>query len=307
MKRTALYALLVFGIGTPACFGQIDDFNDGNDAGWTRYNPIGVGSWSLPNGNSYRIRTAPSPDPMNFGPGRAGSLRNGVTYTNFYVAVDVINWDDTVPQAFGILARVTDAGPGATKGYAFTFDRGTTATSGDVDISVITGEVPTGLTLLGEDSFHLVPGRTYRFVFIGTGPNFEGRVYEHPNLTTPVVQVMSLNPDATYGSGVCGLVMYDNSSNDLGTTDATFDNYFALDVEPPRLTAEHGFFGDIHVSWPDTPGFDLQGTPALSGGPIVWTDITEGIVLLPDGRRQYTTTRKVGGNQFYRLRRQQGP
>jgi hypothetical protein len=293
----------------PLCLAQSDDFDDGNDFGWTRYNPIGVGSWSVVDGG-YRIQTAPSPAPDVVGPGRAGSLRNDVTYTNFQVSVDITNWNDSVHQAFGILARITDPAPGATKGYAFTYDRGTTPTSGDMDMSVITGEVPSGVSgVSGEDNIHLLPGRTYRFVFIGVGPNLEGLVYEHPNLTNPVVRMVG--SDTTYESGVCGLVVYDSSAGGMGITDATFDNYSAMIPPPPppppppqlaiaRTTEVEG----VIVSWPtNAVGFVLQAGDALPPSAPGWADITDGILVNEmTGRYEYFDFTSGGNNLFFRLR-----
>ena len=63
MKKLA-FLLLVAAL--PAFLhAQTDDFNDGNDAGWTRFNPIGVGSFSVVNGG-YRLQTSPSPNPGAF-------------------------------------------------------------------------------------------------------------------------------------------------------------------------------------------------------------------------------------------------
>jgi hypothetical protein len=119
--------------------GQADDFNDGNDTSpapaWSRYNPLGGGTWSFPGGNSYRIEAAASPDPGNHGPGRSASIRP-VTYTNFYVAVDIVNWDDSLHQVAGVMARIGNVGPGTTTGYLFSHDRGNplSSTAGDMDI-----------------------------------------------------------------------------------------------------------------------------------------------------------------------------
>src|SRR5437899_12480833 len=70
---------------------QSDDFNDGNDNGWTRYDPLGdlgagpQATFSFPNG-AYRIQATKNPlFPSAVGVARAGSLREDVTYTNFYV------------------------------------------------------------------------------------------------------------------------------------------------------------------------------------------------------------------------------
>src|SRR5262245_8309341 len=108
VKLFAIPALLSFALTSPvqAQLYFSDDFNDGNDTSpaWIRYDPIGShpqlpdqAVWTFPNGG-YRIQTPPSPLPAQVGPGRAGSLRPEV-YTDFYIAVDIVNWDDTKDQA----------------------------------------------------------------------------------------------------------------------------------------------------------------------------------------------------------------
>ena len=256
---------------------QSDDFNDGNDAGWQRYNPFAsaganIVRWEFTNGG-YRIRTtAPSPSSAQLGPGRAGSLRSEV-YTNFYIAVDIVNWDDTLPHAAGILARVQTPGLGSTTGYAFTWDRGNPAspTAGDVDISSITGEAPTGVSVSGADQIHLEPGKSYRFVFIGRGSQLEGRVYELPDTETPRVRV--IGDDPTYSFGVGGLVIYDNSSGATNICDVTFDNYFASIVEPPRIRITPMGFGFHELFWPlEASEFVLQSSTVLPAAANDWTD-----------------------------------
>jgi hypothetical protein len=307
MKRLTLYTLLVpiFSIVLPpACFGQSDDFNDGDDAGWVRYDPLGgVGagaqtSWSFTNGG-YRIRSGRHPAiPASAGPARGGAYHTN-DYTDFYLSADIVNWDETLDQAIGLLARMTQLGLGTTDGYALTYQ----VPDHDIDITRFTDEgavETTSIPLTPTDDIQMIPGRSYRYVWIGKADQFTVRVYELPNLTTPILECTGT--DSVYTHGVCGFLVYDNTSAGNIGADATFDNYFALDVEPPKLVAEKGFFDDIIVSWPDTPGFVLQGTPDLSTSPVGWTDITEGIVLV-EGRKQLITTSQAGGNRFFRLRR----
>lgn len=260
---------------------ESDDFNDGNDTGWSRYSPLAPlgapGVFTLTNGG-YRLRTAArSPDPLTYGAGRAGSIRSEV-YTNFYISVDIVNWDDTLPHAAGILARVRNPGLGTTTGYAFTWDRGNpaSATAGDVDFSRIAGEAPTGINPSEPDRLHMEPGKSYRFVFIGRGPNLEGRVYELPDTVTPKVRVTVTDStvDPTYEYGTGGLVIYDNSTGATNVCDVTFDNYYATDIEPPRIKmTDHGF-GTWELSWPrEASPFVLQSSPVLPGDAQDWTDV----------------------------------
>lgn len=280
---------------------QTDDFNDGDDMGWTRYDPIGshpqlpdIATFSFVNGG-YRIQTAPSPSPATVGPGRAGSLRMDASYTDFYVSVDITAWDTNVNQAFGILARVTGVGLGATDGYAMTWDAG----GRDLDISVFTNEAPVNVPGQAGGGANLVLGRTYRMVFMGQGTLLIGEVYEIPNLETPLASISAVS-DA-WPSGVAGLIVYDNSSGASGTTDTTFDNYFALSFKPPRLKIQAQDFGDILVSWPIEPtNYVLQATSTLGAN---WTDITEDIGEdTAAGRRFYTDNLFLRDLRFYRLR-----
>jgi hypothetical protein len=288
---------------------QSDDFNDGNDNGWTRYDPFGglganIVQWSFP-GGGYRIRTiAPSPNFALAGPGRGGSLRSEI-YTDFYIAVDIVNWSNALPQAVGILARIRDAGLGTTTGYAFTWSRGNPAsdTAGSVDISVITGEDPSGIDFTGSDQIHFEPGKAYRLVFIGRGPTLEGRVYELPDTTTPKIDVIGTDPDATYPSGAGGLVIYDNSTGGTNICDVTFDNYYSTDVEPPRIKVTDLLFGDYELSWPaEASAYVLQSSTVLPGTAADWTDQASS---LAGDRYVYTmqTSPLVGGlpQRYFRL------
>jgi hypothetical protein len=291
---------------------QTDNFNDGDDVGWVRYDPLGgLGldaqtSWTFPDG-AYRIRCNRDPLLAQAGPARGGAYRTNV-YSDFYISADIVNWDDSMDQAIGLLARMTQLGFLTTDGYALTYQ----TSDHDIDITRFTDEGLADLTsipLTPSDKITMVPGRSYRYVWIGKANKFTVRIYELPNLTTPVLECVGF--DDVYPSGVCGFLVYDNSSgNAAGVADCTFDNYFALEVEPPRLTVQAGAFEDIIVSWPvETPDdFVLQTTASLSTTPIVWTAITSGITISGDGtRKEYYDTSSAGGNKFYRMVRATGP
>src|SRR5688500_11411550 len=68
-------------------------------------------------GNAYHLVASASPDLANFGPARIAAYRAGTTYTDFLVAVDIVDWlpmSSPSAQAFGILARSTIPSPGGT-------------------------------------------------------------------------------------------------------------------------------------------------------------------------------------------------
>src|SRR5262245_17476741 len=92
LSRLGLMTVTLLALGSAASsMAQYvtDDFNDGNDNGWTHYDPVGLivasvtgtyvpyASWTLTNG-AYRIRAVPSPAPDQTGPARSGSLRSQV-------------------------------------------------------------------------------------------------------------------------------------------------------------------------------------------------------------------------------------
>jgi hypothetical protein len=205
---------------------QSDNFNAGNDTGWTHYDPFsGFGApatYSFPSGG-YQIQSALSPSPGTLGPSRAGSLRTDQTYTDFSVSYDLVDWNNSLNQAFGVLGRVTNPGLGTTDGYALTY-----STGGSIDISRITGETPTGL---GSSSITLNPANDYRFVFTGTGNALVGQVFDLSDLSTPLAT--ATGTDSTYASGINGFVVFDNSG--AAAADATFDNYVATVPEPSSL------------------------------------------------------------------------
>lgn len=303
MKKLALLVLAAL----PAYLhAQTDDFNDGTDQPeWTQYDPLktmvgtNIATFSFPNGG-YRIQTYRTPNPQ-FGPGRAGSLREDVTYTDFYITVDIVDWNTNLNQAFGIMARVTQVGFNSSDGYAMTWDRG----GGDLDISRFVNENPAGggggaVGVTGNDRANLVAGKVYRMVFIGKGAQLTGEIYELPNLRTPLASITGT--DTAFASGVAGLIIYDNAATaSQAGTDTTFDNYFALPVQPPRLEIQALDFGDMLISWPIEPtNYVLQATSTLG---VDWTDITQDIGEdTASGRRFYTDNLFLQELRFYRLR-----
>jgi hypothetical protein len=298
--RWVALSSLVLGLlaSSPEAWAQKDDFNDNNDTGWQRYSPLaqfGVPTVFTATNGVYRIQTT-VPTGMQTNPGRAGSVRPDVIYTDFFLSVDIVNWNHGTRQAFGLLARVGTPGLQTTTGYAFTWERGSNPdTGGDLDISKITGEVPSQVPT-GPSAIHLDPGNDYRFVFIGRGAQLEGRVYQLPNTETPLITISG--SDSTYASGMGGLVIYDNSGGN-GVTDATFDNYCGLVEEPPKLTyTVDQNTREIIISWPNTyRDYVIQSSPVLPA--IQWTDE----VATESGDIFYYLGPSEFGNRFFRLKK----
>src|SRR2546427_8615496 len=125
--------------------------------------------------------------------------------------------DDTLDQAFGILARLENVGPGTTIGYVFTYQE----LDHKVSISVITNEAATDLPA-ASTSITLFRTNAYRFVFTGQGTNFEGRIYQLPDTDNAIVTVSGI--DDTHSNGIGGLLVSDNGSGGRGTAEATNHN-----------------------------------------------------------------------------------
>lgn len=281
-----------------------DDFSDGNDTAnpaWQHYDPIGgvtapPATFTFPDGH-YRI-TAPAqqaPD-CDAGPARAGSFISNTDYGDFYVSADLVDFDDTVRQAFGIAARITTPGLGTTGGYLFSWEPGSGElpgeSNGDLDISLLVDEVATSQIETEPSGLHLTKGRSYRFVFMGNANNFEARVYELPDITTPLIILPGTDPDNTYPGGLVGLISASNGDCAAGA-DATWDNFLATTAEPRLSVTLKG--NTATLTWPAIP-FILQSSPSLASP--VWTPITSGITEA-DGVKSYSVP--ADGTAFYRL------
>jgi hypothetical protein len=291
------------------CHAQSDDFNDADDLGWNRYNPLDgfglPGTFTFTNGG-YRIRTlAPSPSPLVLGRGRSGSLRPVDNSGEFYISVDLVDWDDALPQAVGLLARIRTPGLGTTTGYAFTWTRESGTNGGTFDITMIDGEVPDDVPTVGNDAYHLVPGNKYRLAFIGQGDRLEGRLYLLPDILNPLLTIVGF--DSSWDEGVGGLLVYDNSDIGNNLTDATFDNFASYDNDLPRLKISRPDEGEaMTFSWPyehHLAGFKLQWASSLSAP--VWNDVPESSVSLhptnPHSVSFQITPDEEDGQRFYRL------
>jgi hypothetical protein len=221
----AFYGLLLTSGSAVTVF---DDFNDGNDTGWTRSSPLagfGAGGvFTFPSGG-YSISAPASPNPSALGPGRAASLRNDASQTQFEVYADLIDWDVTKPaMVMGVLARVSSFGLGTTTGYGLIY------TNGTLQMIRITAEAG---TTIATTPVSISITNDYRIRFTGDGANLAGELYD---LAAPSVSIANVAfTDATYASGVPGVFVYDGSGGGATTATATFDNFSASVPEPSGL------------------------------------------------------------------------
>jgi hypothetical protein len=170
--------------------------------GWTRLDPIGVGSSAFPSSSGYQMTAAASPVPLAFGHGRAGSVRNDAGQTQFAVSADLVNWDPTkASMVAGVLPRIsyTGSGLGTINGYGLICGN-----LGFLRLTRITGEIA---TILNPAPVSLSIANDYGLTFTGTGSALSGTVY---HLAAPSINLATVSfTDATSASGVPGLLVYD--------------------------------------------------------------------------------------------------
>jgi hypothetical protein len=304
----------------------VDDFDDGNDTApapaWVRQDPISQAlpaacypgaTFTFP-GGGYRIF---SPLPCNPAAGspRVSSLRTESVWSDFYISVDVINWDDTIRELFGIAARINMPGLGTTAGYLLTWEEGgaplPNTTGGDFDLLRIQGEGGTEATQMessipGQNSgIHLTNGNSYRFVYIAKGFNFEARIYQLPDTTTPVKRILAIDTLSMFPNGYVGVIVADHPSDSPPHACwATFDNFYVAAAEP-RLTLDASS-GNAAVSW--SASLDgiwvLESSSTLASG-AVWTEITADQIVFLNGQRIHTAASPMVSNPdtYYRLRK----
>jgi hypothetical protein len=233
-----------------------DDFNDGNDQGWERFSPLDiVGASSVftfpevGEGNKgYRI-LSPAPPVPDAGPGRSFSFQSPV-YEDFYVAVDVLDWVNEVDQAFGFVLRADNIGLGQTTGYVLNYDpQQASGNRGQIHFNSVTGEA--AVETIGAADITLQTGHDYRIVVEVAGNTFTGKVYDHLDLTQPVVTYSGV--DETYSQGIAGLFNYyrggEATDSDIGIADSTFDNYYSSAQTPATIAGEayYGFSGEPYA------------------------------------------------------------
>jgi hypothetical protein len=281
---------------------QVDNFNDGNDNGWVRTDPIRealefvtgqpmppFAHWSFPDGG-YRIQSDPSPDAGALGPSRAASYWTNAayTYTNFYASVEIRPWGTNVDQAVGLLGRLQSYSQyGQTYAYTLTYEPNVS----DFQITRFEGGAFTPLAAVKAT---LSPTNSHRMVFTGVGDVLEGRIYVLPDVVNPVAIVtVTDSSDLHFTEGWCGVLVF--SIRNVAT-DATYDNYAALPAPPPSLSVAR-VASEVWVSWPVGPiNYTLQSSGALPAA--TWGSITTGITQ-SGGQNTYKAT--PSGKTFYRL------
>jgi len=215
---------------SPAVVGQSDNFDDGNDTGWTHFDLGDLGlngaEYTFPDdgagGRTYRIY---APPPVaDFGAPALAISYTAPDYTRFLISVDVLNWATGINQAFGIFARASEIAFPTIDGYVMNHN----VADGNLQINEITDVA--GQNTIAEVPFALSPDAgPFRWIFSGYENNFLGQAYLRSDLANPIASVVATGVIG-YPSGKSALFTFNRDSNVTAPTsfgDATFDNFNA--------------------------------------------------------------------------------
>lgn len=281
----AAFSYVLFSLSSVAQVQQ-DSFDDGNDDGWDRFSPLDiVGASSIftfpdhpGGGHGYRLQS-PAPGVDAAGPARTFTSLPQV-YSDFYSAVDILDWNNEVNQAFGILFRADNIGLGETTGYVMNYDpQQASGARGQIQFNIVTNEADQGT--IGAADISLEPGHDYRFVMSAEGDTFRGWVYDHLDLSAPLVTYSGVND--LYSNGKIGIFNFyrggDQTDPELGIADTTFDQFYSSSEAPESLgrSVWYGISGEPYVA---------ELTPANRA---TYYDAAEGLhvsIVLPEGMDQ---------------------
>lgn len=299
-SRKSRFLLISLILQSSGALGQTDDFNDGDDSGWTRQDSIGIilgfpfASFTFPDGGC-RITAGDSPAPSVIGPSRAASFRQDVVYNGrLFLSVDLKITDPFIQQSAGFLALVQpNPMPGAVSGYSLSFQ----PLTGDIVLNRLVGEQP---TRLGYADLEGLAGDALRLVLVAENGAFEAAVYNLSDLVNPIAR-LSAN-DSAFTTGTAGLFVFSDTDDATGPVDITFDNYRANPLTLPELRLDLAGESGFLLTWPDwavhvSPTFSttLDATP--------WERIPAAALDSGGGVLSHTGDRTLAPKKFFRLER----
>ena len=354
---SAVLSLWLFGSQSHAqTLPYSESFDSGTAVGWYTLDTLGLaigqlGSVTFPGGNTYRLEHPGIPTQAyisSVGMARMSSWAPTYTTNHFQVSVDILDLEETAYlQEFGINVHARDVGapfPPAVGTSAYTFHylplAGLVpdATDGFViertfseiyqgwmggDYSGTNGP-PWYPGCVATKPYHLDPAKDYRMVFMGSDLHLEGRVYELPDLSKPVlITVCNFSSAAgsvyEYTNGLAGIQVQNiygaNAVPEVGqytgpcaatvdnfSVSETYSAYPGIPGVPSLSVSSPG--GTNIVAWPgEVLGlWAMEQSPALGAG-AVWADVPLWLIEYDaaSGLRKHVATNSPMG--FYRLRK----
>ena len=298
LRATLLY-LGIMSLMAISLQSQSDDFDDGNDNGWTKVNTLaGQGvpaSWGFPNGNSYSIAME-GHGIEALGPPRAGSFIQDVTYENFYMAVD-INFDPSIDQNMGVLARAKEPGLATLDGYGAVYNPRDADPGGRLYILRIDDEA--GIVMAEADIEEAV-SENLRIVFRGKGRELKTELYTQEDLLNPIAATDVFEAGEFFETGLLGVF---SASDDVTVPiDVTFDNYIAAEEEPYRFELIGATIegNEMTIEFYSKPGiiYSIEESTDLK----LWEEIDDSIEGELGDRTSFTVDYLKGESKFFRFK-----
>ncbi|NGO39286.1 hypothetical protein G4L39_07725 [Limisphaera ngatamarikiensis] len=184
-------------------------------------------------GRALRLRANPVPGTAP----AVGMWYRTNEYTDFYVALDLVDWPGTDKnQAVVLFGHLTDAttgtvhpniNPATAQGVICNYDTSqygegpTDRRQGQFQINVVNAGFNTRTLAVAEVT--LEPGRSYRMTFRSKSNRYTAELYDYHDLTRPLVVLEA--EDFSFYSGACGFLGFSRQGTE-GTVDLTVDNYY---------------------------------------------------------------------------------
>ncbi|MGJ0485778.1 MAG: hypothetical protein ACR65R_14800 [Methylomicrobium sp.] len=256
MKLT--FRFLFMFLAVAGCISSIhaatfDDFNDGIDDGWRRYNPIpGIFSFPMESGSvAYKME---SPWGSLFSPGRIGSINmKEPARAKFHVEADLLNWTYNWGEDIGLMARLQEPVPSffLPKGYALLLrnDKNGKPFSRKLMIVKSKGGIIPPIFLSGEQGRLMLPSPDpsgdYRLKFWSSGGILWGQIIDKSTGLPIMMWDGTSYKDRIYAAevgaypyGRSGLIAYVHIvSYKAEGVSPTFDNFYSGTDAPPPATS----------------------------------------------------------------------
>ena len=299
LLQLSLFHSLLFVLSSITSNSQTDDFDDGNDNGWTKVNTLaGQGipaSWGFPNGNSYSIAME-GHGIEALGPPRAGSFIQDVSYENFYMAVD-INFDPSIDQNMGVLARAKEPGLATLDGYGAVYNPRDADPGGRLYILRIDDEAA---IVMAEADIEEAVSENLRIVFRGKGRELKTELYTQEDLLNPIAATEVFEAGEFFETGLLGVF---SASDDVTVPiDVTFDNYIAAEEEPYRFELIGATIegNEMTIEFYSKPGiiYSIEESADLK----LWEEIDDSIEGELGDRTSFTVDYLKGESKFFRFK-----
>ena len=230
------------------------------------------------------------------GPPRAGSFIQDVTYENFYMAVD-INFDPSIDQNMGVLARAKEPGLATLDGYGAVYNPRDADPGGRLYILRIDDEAA---IVMAEADIEEAVSENLRIVFRGKGRELKTELYTQEDLLKPIAATEVFEAGDFFETGLLGVF---SASDDVSVPiDVTFDNYIAAEEEPYRFELIGATIegNEMTIEFYSKPGiiYSIEESTDLK----LWEEIDDSIEGELGDRTSFSVDYLKGESKFFRFK-----